>query len=300
MKPKLILSLVVIFVAGTAMFAQEHAAVTTPYGQFTFNATVEVKRYLGQTLKGTIINNTTKDWMKLEFAVDYYDKSGKKIDVLIGKTVVVPELKKGDSYSIGHGFGEMIVSQNSGRREAPIVRYEVTFKGGTIPATYSFVLLQKKVTAKADEGGLIESPDLQYSDDLSRFVFSISKRQIGFVLQNKTDDPIEIDWNKVAFVDVSGESHKVMHSGVKYVNRNESLAPTTIPPTAKLEDIVFPTDYVYFEEGEYGGWRETPLFPDGDRAASLKGQTFVVFIPMRMKGVVKNYSFRFKIADVIL
>jgi hypothetical protein len=126
----------------------------------------------------------------------------------------------------------------------------------------------------------------------------VSKQQLGFVLKNKTDEPIEIDWNKVAFVDVTGESHKVIHSGVKFNERSQPLVATTIPPSARIEDIVFPSDYVYFREGQYGGWSEYPLFPDGEKAAPYKGQIFTIFMPMKVNGVVKNYSFKFKITDV--
>jgi hypothetical protein len=299
MRKKFVFAISLVMATALGVWAQQPVSVTTAYGQFTFDATVSSERYLGQKLKGAIVNNTTKDWMDLEFAVIYYDSYGNKVDTLIGDTIRVAELKKGASYALGHGSGEPIFIRGAGNRETPIVRYEVSLKEGTIQAKYSFALL-KKTLARTGKPSIVESSDLDFSDDLTGFVFSISKRQFGFVLQNKTDEPIEIDWNKVAFVDVIGESHKVMHSGVKYIGRNEPLAPTTIPPSAKLEDIVSPSDYVYYSEGKYGGWRELPLFPDGDKALAFKGQTFTVFMPVRVNGTVKNYSFKFKITDVAL
>ena len=61
-------------------------------------------------------------------------------------------------------------------------------------------------------------------------------------LNNKTDNPIKIDWNQVSYVDISGMSHRIIHSGVKYIGRENPQSPTIIPPTAKIADIVFPTD----------------------------------------------------------
>jgi len=280
--------------------AQQPVTVTSPYGTFTFQTTVETERYLGHKLKGTIVNETTKDWLNLEFDVTYYDLSGQQLDTIVGNKILVPELKRGTSYSLGSGYGETILTTDSKARGKPIARYQVILKQGTLAATYMFALVQNKSGPEAKQTNSIQSGDLQFSDDSCRFTFSISKLQFAFVLYNRTDDPIEIDWNKVAFVDTGGESHKVIHSGVKYVNRNEPLAPTTVPPSAKLEDIVFPADYVYFIEGEYGGWREAPLFPDGDKAPAFKGQTFRLFMPAKVKGGVKNYSFIFRIADVTL
>lgn len=288
-----------ITIVAVGLWGQQPLVVKTPYGEFTFDATVTNEKYLGHKLNGTIVNNTTKDWLSLEFVLVYYDASGNKVDAIVGDTVRVPELKKGASYSIGSGYGETILGRAARGREAPIVRYEASFKDGTVQAAYAFALVKKSL-AKTGKPTFTESTELESSDDLADFTFSISKQQFSFVLKNKTDEPMDIDWNKVAFVDIGGESHKVMHSGVKYIARNEPLAPTTVPPSAKLEDIVFPADYVYYSEGEYGGWRELPLFPDGEKALALKGQTFSVFMPIRVNGTVKNYSFKFKVADVVL
>lgn len=142
------------------------------------------------------------------------------------------------------------------------------------------------------------SKELIYEDHFLKIVFSITKKQIGFILQNKTENPIKIDWNQVSYVDVLGESHKVMHSGVKYTDRANPQPPTVVPPTAKLEDIVFPIDYVYYSSGKYGGWREIPLFPEAPKAKLFKGRSFSIFMPLEISGVNKNYLFSFKIEDV--
>ncbi len=298
MRLKLLFIPALIAVATLGLWGQQPQLVTTPYGEFSINATVTNEKYSGHKLKGTITNNTSKDWMGLEFSVVYFDASGNKVDTIGGETLRIAELKKGASFSIGYGYGQTIVGRHLGS-DTPIARCEASFKDGTIPAAYSFALLKKSLS-KTGKPTFSESTELAYSDDLADFSFSVSKRQFSFVLKNKTDEPMDIDWNKVSFVDIGGESHKVMHEGVKYIARNESLAPTTVPPSAKLQDIVFPADYVYYSEGEYGGWRELALFPDGEKALALKGQTFTIFMPVRVNGAVKNYSFKFKISDVTL
>ena len=173
--------------------------------------------------------------------------------------------------------------------EAPVIsRYELRFKTGEYPAKYTFVLTKPKASSQ-----------LIYEDPFLKIEFSITQKQFGFILQNRTENPIKIDWNQVSYVDVLSESHKVMHSGVKYTDKGNPQTPTLIPPTAKLKDIVYPIDYVSYLPGPSGGlWTEAPLLPEAPEAKNLKGKSFSVFMPLEINGVVKNYLFSFNIADV--
>lgn len=55
-----------------------------------------------------------------------------------------------------------------------------------------------------------------------------------------------------------------MHSGVKYIDRNNSQPPNIIPKNASLSDVIIPTDNIYYVSGQYGGWRDGQVvqFPD--------------------------------------
>jgi hypothetical protein len=61
-------------------------------------------------------------------------------------------------------------------------------------------------------------------------------------------------------VDTDGKSHKVLHRGVAFKDKESSFAPSTIPPTAALEDLILPTDYVQWSNAE-GGYRTLELLP---------------------------------------
>lgn len=276
--------------------SQGRVLVDSPHGQFAFDVAL-VKDYGLSKIKGRVTNNTTKDWLKLEFGIAYYDSSGRAIETFADKWVFF-DLKKGASQELGSGMGETILAKDLTQREVSISRFEIKFLDGTFPAIYTFVLL-KRLHPKTGQSEFAESSELTLSDESISFSFSIAKGQVAFVLENKTDEPIEIDWNKAAYVDVSGRSHKVMHSGVKYIEREKPMAPTTVPPSAKLDEILFPSDYVEYSE-VFGHWRELPLFPDGDEAKTYEGKTFSVFLPLKFKGSEKNYSFRFKVSAVQL
>jgi hypothetical protein len=164
--------------------------------------------------------------------------------------------------------------------------FEIENFSGDFPVNYSYSMTKPE-----------NSPELILENENFDIGFTINRSRIGFQLQNKSSDPITIDWNQVSYVDPTGSSHRVMHQGVKYSNRDQSLAPTTIPPNASIEDIVLPTDNVSYSS-EINEWTRDPLFPSGTGAEAYEGQSFSVFMPLEIGGETQNYNFVFKIDDV--
>jgi hypothetical protein len=71
--------------------------------------------------------------------------------------------------------------------------------------------------------------------------------------------PIEIIWDETSIVMPSGTSEKIMHSGVKYVDRGQSMPNTVLPPNAKITDELIPIDNVSWN-GTFHDWNEGQLF----------------------------------------
>lgn len=191
----LLLMLMVAVAAG-----QQSVAVPSPYGSFNFVLNLPTGKGLAEKLTGTIINNTSKDWDNLRFNVNYYEPSGKRVDVIVGTSMAVGPLKRGSTTLIGSGYGQAIIARGGGKPR--IARVEISLVSGTILAEYKFLLIRRG----SDQKTLVESEDLQFSDESIAIAFTISKRQMGFVLRNLSEEPVEIDWNKVGFVDIAGES----------------------------------------------------------------------------------------------
>jgi hypothetical protein len=167
--------------------------------------------------------------------------------------------------------------------------YKINFKEGTPQATYNVILKESS------------NNSLTFADENINIDWIFSNQQLSFVLNNKTGNPIKIDWNQVSYVDISGNAQRVMHEGVKYAERNEHLTSSLIPPTAKLEDIIFPSDNVsYYQGGKYSSsrWEEKPMFLEGEEAKRFEGKSFSVFMPMEINGEVKNYTFTFDVKGV--
>lgn len=153
---------------------------------------------------------------------------------------------------------------------------------------------------------------MSYEDSVISISFTITDKSINFNLTNKTKNVIKIIWNDASIVQF-GKAHKVMHAGVKYINRNEFQPPTSIPPKSSIDDLALPSDNVYFQEGYYGtyfstpgGWKEQDLFITNDMnkqeykelIKKMKGQKFSLYLPIEYKGKILDYNFEFIIKDV--
>ena len=135
----------------------------------------------------------------------------------------------------------------------------------------------------------------------------VGLKQFNFTLNNKSGHSLKINWDDISFVDTEGQVGRVMHSGVKYTERNNSQPATTVPKGASISDILLPTENVYFVSGQYGGWRENYLLPCvyqtpeafNAGASSLVGKTMTIMMPIMIENVQNDYTFTFNIEKLL-
>jgi hypothetical protein len=163
-------------------------------------------------------------------------------------------------------------------------RPDLRFESGTYPVEYVFTLIHP-----------VESQGLSFEDQDIRIEFAISQNEVFFTLENKTEEPIMINWNQVSFIDISRYSQRVTHEGVTYADRNDSLPATTVPPTAKLQDRIIPTNLISSDSRSSGGWVTNKLFPDGPESRRYEDQKVSIFMPVTVRGSLKNYLFTFAV-----
>lgn len=146
-----------------------------------------------------------------------------------------------------------------------------------------------------------------YEDELIKIVWLSLSTQFAFTLENKSDNSIKIIWDEAVYVDENGSSGRVMHSGVKYVDRSNPQPPTVVVKKAKVDDMVVPTDNIYYISGQYGGWQTKPLFPNQAttqeelNALTQKyvGKTVKILLPLQIQETVNEYIFSFKVENFI-
>lgn len=251
---------------------------------------VQNKYSLSPKISGYVINNTSKDWKDVKFEILVEDQTGS-----VQKEIITVSLPNGKLFERGNKkellnliWGKDLYEiKNHKSSDFQVKNLDVQFLSGEYPANYSV----KLKNSKPHNSLSFENRDLEIQ-------FNIFAKQIGFVLHNKTNEPIKVDWNQAAYVDIYGDSHQVIHSGVRIVDRDKPQAPTTVPPSAKIDDILSPSDHIYYEKVLLPGWRYKPLLPDGPLALKSKGKSFSIFLPLKVKSKVENYQFKFIIEDV--
>jgi hypothetical protein len=95
-----------------------------------------------------------------------------------------------------------------------------------------------------------------FEDDLVAIVWLPLPTEFGSCSGTKPSTPLRSMWDEAAFVNLTGSSGRVMHSGVKYTDANASQPPTVVVRRGMVDDIVVPSANVRYQSGVYtGGWR---------------------------------------------
>jgi hypothetical protein len=257
---------------------------------------------LGSFLKmqGTITNTTAWDMRFLRLRVTFYDQNGNEFTSLcprepegaycetLGMTAPAHQTVP---FNTDPGVVFSMKAMGFSGANPNVKGYNLSFRDALYDIQYRFAML--KPTA---------NDDMSFEDAALGFKFSIDPKGIACSIRNKTVDPVSVNWNVVSYVDASGDAHKVIHSGVRLVDKEAPQTPSLIPPTARINETIFPTDYVVSGSS---GLSEEPLWPntgyvskDQSHLKGLEGSTFSVFMPIEVGGKTKNYSFVFKIVSV--
>ena len=184
-----------------------------------------------------------------------------------------------------------------------IANYSVGLSSVESPADAKQQFGETKVVTFNEEG----VSKYRYEDDYINIVWYVGLKQFNFTLNNKSGHSLKINWDDISFVDTKGQVGRVMHSGVKYSERNNSQPATTVPKGASISDILLPTENVYFVSGQYGGWRENYLLPCvyqtpeafNAGASSLVGKTMTIMMPIMIENVQNDYTFTFNIDKLL-
>lgn len=159
-----------------------------------------------------------------------------------------------------------------------------------------------------------------FEDEMIKVLWLPTTQQFFFMLENKTDYSIRIIWDEAALVDPKGQTHKVIHSGVKYIDRNNPQAPSVVVRKGKITDIVVPSDLIYYGESSSTfqqmmgvsktGWHIKDIIPrvqeGGDPQNLLNiarqyiGQSIQILLPIQIEDIIIDYIFIFKIKDTEL
>ncbi len=176
---------------------------------------------------------------------------------------------------------------------------------GTYHAVLTRVEKPEDATIRYGETKVIEESGItkySYKDNIIDVIIFADYQDFIFRLHNNSDHTLKLIWDEAVFVGVDGKTSKVMHSGIKYSEREKSQTASVVITGANIEDLAKPTDNVYYEKGIQlpfsgeiigNGWKTNPLLPSlfiGKEPGVIR-----LMLPIQIKDVINEYTFVFKL-----
>ncbi len=143
----------------------------------------------------------------------------------------------------------------------------------------------------------IVSDTLQFRDSTIAVSFMFGDQSFQLRFENLTARNVKILWERSEYTDANGQSHRLMHSGIHFQDRNNPIPDQTVQPRSSVQEAVIPISKVYFvQEKKIYGVR--PLF-EMNTAAGLKGKAINLFIPVEVNRAIIPYNFKIEITDSV-
>jgi hypothetical protein len=299
--------LVLLFIAAARINAAavDHPlpdmTVRTAYGDFVFTK-MEIRSQVGSLGKeahfiGAIENRTGHNWIGVAFSLEVTDAKAKKFDSRRSASAFeYAEFAKGEIKPFNYGpvwlFFSVVVQNSFGLNPTinpgTLAVQNISLKVGDVRATYRFALESPA-----------NSEHTSYDDDFISATLYPAETQLGFVVRNKSSEPIKVLWDQCSYIDPSGQTLRVIHSGIRMIQKDAPMSPSVIPPGASLKEAITPADYITYVGGEVG-WSVKQMFPMRFvQAIPLKGSAVSMFMPIEIKGSTRNYTFTLRAKDIV-
>ena len=147
-----------------------------------------------------------------------------------------------------------------------------------------------------------DSP-MSYKDELLSVLWKIDRNKINFIVKNNGSSSIKIPWDDMAFVGLKNDSHRIIHKGVKYNEKEKEQPPSIVARNTELNDIIIPVDNIYFKES-WNKWSAHPfvddfLFsPEDESTKHPNGKKIQVLLPVIINEKKYEYQFVFEINEM--
>ncbi len=213
--------------------------------------------------------------------------NGEPVEIVNVELIKEPK-SYGSGYYVYPGF--VYKSRLTGEKSTERVSAALS---GSYHSTLSKVEKPADESVRYGETTVIEDKDVtkySYIDNIIDILIFGTHNKFSFTLKNVSDNSIKVVWNEAVFVDMSGSTSKVMHSGIKYSQREGDQPASVIIRGAKLDDIAAPTANVRYSE-ILKEWVTDSMYP---KTAGLSGQVSLM-LPIQIKETINEYIFVFDI-----
>lgn len=132
---------------------------------------------------------------------------------------------------------------------------------------------------------------MKWQNDKISVDFTINDEDISFKLSNKTKEMMRIIWDEASIV-IDSNAKRLIHSGIRFMEKEASQPPTTIPPNSTINDRILPSENVFYGEQSHQ-WLTKSLFK-----ARNKGMVFSVYLPVQYQNNIIGYNFEFVLNEI--
>lgn len=142
-----------------------------------------------------------------------------------------------------------------------------------------------------------------YKDELLSISWIIDRNKANFTIKNNASGSIKVPWDDMAFVGLNGESHRVIHKGIKYSEKEKEQAPSIVARSAELHDLIIPADKIYFQKS-WEKWSAYPFVddylysPEDELTKHPNGKKIQVLLPVIINEKRYEYQFVFEIDSI--
>ena len=137
---------------------------------------------------------------------------------------------------------------------ASVALSSCTYTSYTIKGSYQLLNTNSNVETSA-----IDRNDSVYSDEYVTLIPEFADSSIALRVENNYNSTIRVLWDWSAYINAGGVSHRVIHVGTKFVDKEKAQVPSVIPAGAHINETIVPVDNV--EWNGSSGWDITPFRP---------------------------------------
>ncbi len=145
----------------------------------------------------------------------------------------------------------------------------------------------------------VRADEFAFSDKYISLAVTATDKGFSMNIGNVGVFPITILWNQAEMRDLSGRQHRLMHTGIRFSDRNNPIPDQRLAPGASLQYTALPVSAVSVSP-EWQTYEVQPVFPvEGENVEALKGKIFYIFLPIEVNRQIVPYNFRVEIVDAV-
>jgi hypothetical protein len=145
----------------------------------------------------------------------------------------------------------------------------------------------------------VASKELRFQDKNISVSFAVGEQGFEMQFENMSDHDAKILWDRAEYTSVKGQKQRLMHTGVRFPDRNNPIPDQYVLSRSSVQETLFPIGNVYMlPQGK--GYDIRPLIPlDNDIVAGLKGKSVNLFIPVEVNRQIIPYNFKIEVTNVV-